>query len=142
MIVKGMSDSEILKELKSIDAIIKSRELGYVKKFRKELNSKAYKHNDVLAVREYVINWNRVLVCFQKIVLTDKLASLGISHIVLTEDNGAFLSFERKQGCPTLSDPMDCSPPGSSVHGIFQARLLEWGAIAFSDQRASYAMLC
>ena len=32
----------------------------------------------------------------------------------------------------TLSDPMDCSPPGSSVHGIFQARVLEWGAIAFS----------
>ena len=37
------------------------------------------------------------------------------------------------QSCPTLSDPMDCSPPGSSVHGIFQARVLEWGAIAFSD---------
>ena len=34
--------------------------------------------------------------------------------------------------CPTLSDPTDCSPPGSSAHGIFQARLLEWGAIAFS----------
>jgi len=33
---------------------------------------------------------------------------------------------------PTLSDPMDCSPPGSSIHGIFQARVLEWGAIAFS----------
>ena len=33
----------------------------------------------------------------------------------------------------SLSDPMDCSPPGSSVHGIFQARVLEWGAIAFSD---------
>ena len=32
---------------------------------------------------------------------------------------------------PTLSDPMDCSPPGSSIHGIFQARVLEWGAIAF-----------
>ena len=32
------------------------------------------------------------------------------------------------QSCPTLSDPMDCSPPGSSVHGIFQARVLEWGA--------------
>ena len=30
--------------------------------------------------------------------------------------------------CPTLSDPMDCSPPGSSIHGIFQARVLEWGA--------------
>ena len=36
------------------------------------------------------------------------------------------------QSCPTLSTPMDCSPPGSSVHGIFQARVLEWGAIAFS----------
>ena len=32
--------------------------------------------------------------------------------------------------CPTLSDPMDCSLPGSSVHGVFQARVLEWGAIA------------
>ena len=32
--------------------------------------------------------------------------------------------------CPTLSDPMDCSPPGSSAHGIFQARVLEWVAIA------------
>ena len=34
--------------------------------------------------------------------------------------------------CLTLSDPMDCSLPGSSAHGIFQARVLEWGAIAFS----------
>ena len=38
---------------------------------------------------------------------------------------------EVAQACPTLSDPMDCSPPGSSIHGIFQARVLEWGAIAF-----------
>ena len=36
------------------------------------------------------------------------------------------------QSCPTLCDPMDCSLPGSSVHGIFQARVLEWVAIAFS----------
>ena len=36
------------------------------------------------------------------------------------------------QSCPTLSDPMDCSLPGSSVHGISQARVLEWGAIALS----------
>ena len=34
---------------------------------------------------------------------------------------------------PTLSDPMDCSPPGSSIHGTFQARVLEWGAITFSN---------
>ena len=36
------------------------------------------------------------------------------------------------QLCPTLCDPMDCGPPGSSVHGIFQARILEWVAISFS----------
>ena len=36
------------------------------------------------------------------------------------------------QSCPTLRDPMDCSLSGSSAHGIFQARVLEWGAIAFS----------
>ena len=40
---------------------------------------------------------------------------------------------EVAQSRPTLSDPMDCSPPGSFVPGIFQARVLEWGAIAFSD---------
>ena len=40
---------------------------------------------------------------------------------------------EVTQSCPTLSDPMDCSLPGSSVHGIFQARVLEWGVIAFSE---------
>ena len=39
---------------------------------------------------------------------------------------------EVAQSCPTLSNPTDCSPPGSSIHGIFQARVLEWGAIAFS----------
>ena len=41
---------------------------------------------------------------------------------------------EVAQSCPSLSDPMDCSLPGSSIHGIFQARVLEWGAIAFSNQ--------
>ena len=40
---------------------------------------------------------------------------------------------EVAQSCPTLSNHMDCSLPGSSVHGIFQARVLVWGAIAFSD---------
>ena len=42
---------------------------------------------------------------------------------------------EVAQSCPPLDDPMDCSLPGSSVHGIFQARLLEWAAIAFSVNR-------
>ena len=40
---------------------------------------------------------------------------------------------ENTQSCPTLSDSMDCSLPGSSAHGIFQARVLEWVAIAFSN---------
>ena len=44
----------------------------------------------------------------------------------------AAASAKSLQSCPTLHDPMDCSPPGSSVHGIFQARVLEWVAIAFS----------
>ena len=44
---------------------------------------------------------------------------------------------EVAQSCLTPRDPMDCSPPGFSVHGIFQARVLEWGAIAFSVTPAS-----
>ena len=44
---------------------------------------------------------------------------------------------EVAQSCPTLSDPINCSLPGSSVHGIFQARVLEWGAITFSLYRAT-----
>ena len=43
---------------------------------------------------------------------------------------------EAAQSCPTPSDLMDCRLPGSSVHGIFQARVLEWGAIAFSKNKA------
>ena len=42
---------------------------------------------------------------------------------------------EVAQLCPTLSDPMDRSLPGSSVHGIFQGKVLEWGAIAFSEEQ-------
>ena len=42
---------------------------------------------------------------------------------------------EVAQSCLTLSDPMDCSPPGSSIHGIFQVRVLEWGAIALEPPK-------
>ena len=52
---------------------------------------------------------------------------------------------EVSQSCLTLSDPMDCSLPGSSIHGIFQARVLEWGAIAFSrvhEQVDAYLGVC
>ena len=47
---------------------------------------------------------------------------------------------EVSQSCPTLSDPMDCSLPGSSVHRIFQARVLKWGAIAYSSLIQSQAL--
>ena len=47
---------------------------------------------------------------------------------------------EVAQSCLTLGDPMDCSLPGSSVHGIFQARVLEWSAIAFSVEKATYPL--
>ena len=46
------------------------------------------------------------------------------------------------QSCPTLSDPMDCSLPGSSIHGIFQATVLEWGAIAFSQDDPVILISC
>ena len=45
---------------------------------------------------------------------------------------------EVAQSCLTLRNPMDCSLPGSSAHGIFQASILEWGAIAFSDTISIY----
>ena len=48
-----------------------------------------------------------------------------------------FVRAKSLQSCLTLCDPMDCSPPGSSVHGIFQARILEWVAISFS-RRSSW----
>lgn len=93
-----MSDSEIIKELKSIDAIIKSNFSGYLKMYSKKLNSKEYKHKDVLSVGEYKINKNKVLICFQKFVTTDELPYLWITHIVITEDNGAFITAENEWG--------------------------------------------
>ena len=49
---------------------------------------------------------------------------------------------EVAQSCPTPSNPMDYSLPGSSIHGIFQARVLEWGAIAFSDAFTNLSLFC
>ena len=48
---------------------------------------------------------------------------------------------EVAQSCPTLSNPVDCSPPGSSVHGIFPDRVLEWSAIAFSDTHSTHSQI-
>ena len=48
---------------------------------------------------------------------------------------------EVAQSCPTLRNPMDCSPPGSSIHGIFQARVLDWRTIAFSALEAKSQLI-
>ena len=55
--------------------------------------------------------------------------SMSISHFFF----GAWKFCMCVQSCPTLCNPTDCNPPGSSVHGIFQARILEWAAISFSN---------
>ena len=76
--------------------------------------------------------------------------TVQLSHPYMTTGKTIALTAaaaELLQSCPTLCDPMDCSLPGSSIHGILQARVLEWGATAFSDsldstdlclQRGSY----
>ena len=61
--------------------------------------------------------------------------NIGVGCYFLLQCRKVKSESEVAQSCPTLSDPMDCSLPGSSVHGIFQARVLEWGAIAFSGVR-------
>ena len=55
------------------------------------------------------------------------------THIMETNLIYSKSESEVAQSCPTLCDPMDCSPPGSSIHGIFQARILEWVVISFSN---------
>ena len=66
-------------------------------------------------------------------VYTTSKWSRKLSKFLIPESKlnyGIHAAAKSLQPCPTLSDPVDCSPPGSSVHGIFQARVLEWGAIA------------
>ena len=63
---------------------------------------------------------------------------MNLKHLLIAGRKEALLTPGKKvkvlvaQSCPTLCDPVDCSPPGSSVHGTLQARTLEWGAIPFS----------
>ena len=68
---------------------------------------------------------------FQARVLEWVAIAFSVYLLRLLFDDGKLLV---AQSCLTLSDPMDYSPPGSSIHGILQARVLEWGAIAFSNQ--------
>ena len=63
------------------------------------------------------------------------LDDINQSKILYDPPPAAAAAAKSLQSCPTPSDPMDCSPPGSSVHGIFQARVLEWAAIAFSEKK-------
>ena len=58
--------------------------------------------------------------------------NVSLEYLVISFSKESESEREVAQLCPTLCDPMDCSPPGSSVYGTFQARVLEWGAIAFS----------
>ena len=62
----------------------------------------------------------------------------GVGYHFLLQRMKVKSESEVAQSHPTLRDPMDCSLPGSSVHGIFQARVLEWGAIAFSKIKYDY----
>ena len=67
--------------------------------------------------------------------------NIGVGCHFLLQSMRVKSESEVMQSCPTLCDPTDCSPPGSSVHGIFQARVLEWGAIAFSEDWANVPQL-
>ena len=68
-----------------------------------------------------------------------KMAGRNINNLRYADDTTLMAESDSEsevaQSCLTLRDPMDCSLSGSSVHGIFQARVLEWGAIAFSGQK-------
>ena len=72
---------------------------------------------------------------FQSIARRDKKAFLSDQCKEIEENNRmgkSAAAAKLLQSCPTLWHPMDCSPLGSSIHGVFQARVLEWGAFAFS----------
>ena len=75
-------------------------------------------------LKNFKSNYSEILIIFR--------VSEGLRKMIQMAHDGIYPSYEVAQSCPTLCDPMDCSLPGSSVHGIFQARLLEWVAISFS----------
>ena len=97
MITKEMTDNEIVKELQFIEDVLMSRLEEYCEKFKRKLKSAAYGHNAVLDMQEDVINGNKVIICFQKLVYADQLYDLRVSKLVLTE-NYAFLSVRDDSG--------------------------------------------
>ena len=70
--------------------------------------------------------------------LNKEIFFLKKSHKIfnISRQHAAAAAAKLLQSCPTLCDPKDGSPPGSSIHGIFQARVLEWVAIAFSKSES------
>ena len=98
MITKNMTDSEIVKELEIIENTIMSRHKVYWKRFGKQLQDEKCKHNTILRVQEENINGNKVIICWQKVVLTDQLSDLRVSKMVITEDNYAFLTVRNELG--------------------------------------------
>ena len=79
------------------------------------------------------ISLHQLVYVFTSLSLCSVFTPLGTSSLwQLLETYWSFKVSEVAQSCPTLCDPMDCSPPGFSVHGILQARILEWVASSFS----------
>ena len=75
------------------------------------------------------------IICVLKSIIRGGLTEINWGWgkgLLISFINRAVAAAKSLQLCPTLCDPIEGSPPGSSIHGIFQARVLEWGAIAFS----------
>ena len=99
-------------------------------------------HTYIHAAKGLLSRFSRIRLCVTPQTAAHQASlSLGLEWVAISFSNAWKwkVKSEVAQSCPTLSDPMDCSLPGSSVCGIFQARVLEWGATAFSD---IYTYIC
>ena len=85
-------------------------------------------------------NYHHNQISFRNFVLLKK-SPIHSSHMVIPHffQTSIFLA-KSLQSCPTLCEPIDGSPPGSAVPGILQARVLEWGAIAFSPSKLPFCL--
>ena len=100
---------------------IKKRWKEYTEElYKKDLNEPDYYDGVVSHLEPDILECE--VKCVLRSTATNKVSGCNEITAVAT-------AVKSLQSCPTLSDPMDCSLPGSSVHGIFQARVLEWGAI-------------